>query len=62
MTTRNPLEHFLFTSKINRMANPWLTFLSAWRKKNPKVSMKVAMKQAAKAYKKKPAKKKKSKK
>ena len=46
------------------MANPWLTFLSSWRKSHPKVSMKQAMKAAAKEYKKKKVtgKKKKSKK
>ena len=30
--------------------NPWLTFLSAFRKSNPKLSMSSAMKQAAVKY------------
>ena len=35
------------------MANPWISFLSSWRKSHPKVSMKQAMRLAAKDYKKK---------
>ena len=39
--------------------NPWITFLSAYRKKHSSLNMKQAMKAAAKEYKKKaPAKKK----
>ena len=37
--------------------NPWISFLSSWRRSHPKVSMKNAMKQAAKDYKKKGKKK-----
>ena len=32
--------------------NPWISFLSSWRRSHPKVSMKNAMKEAAKDYKK----------
>ena len=32
------------------MGNPWLAFLSAFRKKNPSLSMKQAMKQGAIKY------------
>ena len=32
------------------MANAWIKFLQEWRKKNPKVSMKIAMKKAAVIY------------
>jgi len=38
------------------MANVWLTFLKAFRKKHPKMSMKEAMKAAAVEYRKKPKK------
>ena len=34
------------------MANAWLAFLSAFRKRNPKLSMKQAMKKGAIEYKK----------
>jgi len=39
----------------NKMAgnNPWLLFLKEFRKKNPKLSLKMAMKQASQKYKKK---------
>ena len=40
-------------SIIKDMANPWISFLSSWRKSHPKVSMKQAMRLAAKDYKKK---------
>jgi hypothetical protein len=39
------------------MPNPWLTFLKAFRKKNPGQSLKISMKAASKVYKKKKAKK-----
>ena len=32
--------------------NPWIEFLSSYRKKHPKMSMKQAMKSAASEYKK----------
>ena len=35
------------------MPNVWITFLSAYRKKHPKLSMKAAMKAAAVEYRKK---------
>ena len=37
------------------MANKWLEFLKAYRKKHPSLSMKQAMKAASKEYKKAPA-------
>ena len=37
--------------------NPWIDFLSSWRKSHPKMSMKQAMKSAASSYKKKKKKK-----
>ena len=43
--------------------NPWIDFLSSWRKSHPKQNMRTAMKSAAVAYrKKKPATKAKGKK
>ena len=34
------------------MANPWLSFLKEFRKKNPTLSLKQAMKSGSSAYKK----------
>jgi hypothetical protein len=38
---------------LNRMANPWLSFLSEYRKKHKGMSLKQAMKSASAEYKKK---------
>ena len=46
-------DFFYNISKIpikRQMGNPWLAFLSAFRKKNPSLSMKQAMKQGAIKY------------
>ena len=50
MTKRNRRVNEIFLIVFNKMANKWLSFLAAYRKKHPSKSMKQCMKDAAVSY------------